>query len=63
LFNLLDEDYRPVWAPDLPAVRPRTPTRRKAFMYACALVAAKMEGKVDETAANRVPRRTRRRDG
>jgi hypothetical protein len=45
-YNLLDADYRPMWAPDLAPVRPQRPTRVRAFMYSCAKVAAIMDGKM-----------------
>ena len=44
LYNLLDADFRPLWDPKLAPVRPLTPTRLRAFMYACGRVAAKMDG-------------------
>lgn len=43
LYNMLDADYRPLWKPDAAPMRPKTPTRLRAFMYACAQVAATME--------------------
>lgn len=48
-YNLLDADYRPLWAPDRPPVRPKFPTRLRSFMYACGQVAAKLDGKMNET--------------
>lgn len=44
LYHGLDAEYRLLRAPDRPPVRPKFPSRVKAFMYACAEVAANMEG-------------------
>lgn len=41
-YNFLGADFRPVWDPKLPPVRPKNPTRLRSFMYACGSVAAKM---------------------
>jgi hypothetical protein len=46
LYNMLDPDFRPVGASDLPPVRPRHPRRLKAFVYACARASARFDGKV-----------------
>lgn len=43
---MLDRDYKPLAAPDFPAVRPRYPSRVGTFVYACGRVAAIMDGKM-----------------
>lgn len=44
LYNMLDEDYRPVAAPERGPIRPQNPRRVKAFLYACANYSARTAG-------------------
>lgn len=39
MFHLLDDTYRPVGHPEADAMPPAYPSRVKAFVYGCALVA------------------------
>lgn len=59
---MLDGDYRPVATPDRKPVRPRFPTRVRAFSYACALVAAQLDGLTGDKSQPRPrPNRAQRR--
>lgn len=57
---MLDGDYRPIAAPHRKPVRPQFPTRVRAFMYACALVVAQLDG-TGEAVVRRPPNRAQRR--
>jgi hypothetical protein len=47
LYHRLDAQYRPMWDPGLPEVRPRRPDRLRAFLYACGKAAAILDGKME----------------
>lgn len=57
LFNSLDADYRRLWDPSLPPMRPRHPDRLQNFMLACGKVAAIADGKMDNKRSPVIPRR------
>lgn len=61
---MLDAEYRPVWDPELPVLRPKRPRTLKAFVYACARFTARQElnvkdvpGGVQMATPNRAQRR------
>ena len=60
LYNRLDADYRRVWDPSLPVVRPRHPDRVQRWMYAMAKVAAIMDQKMKDTRPQVAQRRPQR---
>lgn len=61
LYNRLDGSFRPVWAPELPEVRPANPDRYQRFLYACGKVAAILDEKMKDQGPSPAPKTRRER--